>query len=111
MLTERQRSHLLFWIIAVLISEAIMCVFSRYLEGLYALIALLFLGGVILRATHLYPGKREPLMLDSSGVVIALIFALCAHIFTMSYLRFVLILFSSCIVVPHLIYIITNRNI
>jgi hypothetical protein len=111
MLTERQRSHLLFWVTAVIIAEGIMFLFNAYLEVIYGIIALLFLGGFVLRITHLYPGKWEPLILDSLGVVIALIFAYCAHILAVSHLQFILILFSSLIIVPHLIYILSQHEI
>ena len=111
MLTPNQRFHIIFWVVTIVIAESIMLLLNRYLSILYVIIVVLFFGGFALRVLHLYPGKKEPLILDFSAVVISLLFAYAGEIFKMSPLRFLLILTSSLIILPHLIYIISKEDI
>ena len=88
-----------------------MLVFNKHLSSAYLIIAFLFFAGFVLRALKLYPGKQEPLLLDSSTAVIALVFAHTSGLFRFSNIRLLLIPISSLIIFPHLIYIISNKNI
>lgn len=88
-----------------------MFLFDRHLAATYLVIALLFLGGFVLRLLNLYPGRPEPLILDLSGIFIALVFACAANILDLSSLRFLLILISSLIILPHIIYIVKRTDI
>jgi len=78
---------------------------NHYLVEIYAVVAVLFLCGFLLRVTKLYPGDQEPLILDLSAVVIALIFAAGAYALKVSGWRFCLIFCSSLIIFPHFVYI------
>ena len=111
MLNPRQWSYIKFWLVVIIISEVVLFLLNRYLAMLYLVIAILFLLGFILRILNLYPGRKEPLLLDSSAVIIALMFAYIAVMLKISNLRFLLIPVSSIIVLPHLKYIISNKNI
>lgn len=88
-----------------------MLLFNKYLFMIYLVIAGLFFVGLVLRILHLYPGKKEPFILDFFTVVIALLFASLAEIFKISNMRFVLLLTSSLIFLPHIMYIISNKTI
>ncbi|MGD9014697.1 MAG: hypothetical protein PVI33_01555 [Candidatus Omnitrophota bacterium] len=111
MLTKQQWSYIKFWLVVVIIAEVIMFLLNEYLVMLYLVIAVFFLCGFILRILNLYPGKKEPHLLDSSAVVIALLFAYVSAMLKISNMRFLLILTSSIIILPHLKYIISNENI
>jgi len=92
-----------------------MILLNRYLTVLYLAVAVLFLAGFGLRLFNRYPGKEEPLALDGSAVAIAILFAyislgLSGPPRTVG-LRIVLILCSSLIIVPHLLYIIRERDL
>jgi len=86
-----------------------MFICNRYLFEIYMVIAALFLGGFLLRVVKLYPGESEPLILDFSAVVLAVGFALAARSLDESGWRFLLILCSSPIIVPHFIYIALKK--
>ena len=86
-----------------------MLVFNYFLFKIYMAIAVLFFGGFLLRVLRLYPGKREPLILDFSAVMLAVGFALIARTLDESHWRFLLILCSSLIIVPHFIYIALEK--
>ena len=109
-LSQGQRSLIMFWVVVVLAAEIIMFVFNQHLPRIYLVVALLFTGGFALRIVNRYPGKKEPLILDFSGIVIALLFTYLATLLAVSNIRFVLILCSSLIILPHIIYIISNEK-
>lgn len=88
-----------------------MLLYSKYLVIFYLVIAGLFLIGFILRKLKLYPGKPEPIMLDASAVFIAVLFAYCAYLSVIPQARLVLTLMSSAIVLPHLVHIVSNKDI
>ena len=106
---KTQWLYLRYWIILVVIAEAIMFIFNQDLDTIYLIIAWAFCIGLILRILKFYPGKREPFILDFLGLIIGFIFAYMARLLALSNFRFLLILFSSLIVMPHLIYIISNE--
>jgi hypothetical protein len=110
-LTKNQWRHIRHWIVLVALAEGLMCAVNRYLSLIYLVIAISFLAGFALRVFNLYPGKTEPLSLDSSAVAIALIFSYIAGCLEGSPLRFLLIFISSLIMLPHLIYIISKKDI
>jgi len=87
-------------------AEGLMLVLHRQLYWVYVVIAVLFACGFFLRVFRLYPGKEEPLVLDASAVVIALLFARAAFFLQFSVWRFVLIFVSSLIIMPHFQYIL-----
>ena len=97
------------WLILVFITEVLMLVFNGFLAEIYILIAVLFLGGFVLRLLRLYPGEAEPLYLDLSAVVLAGLFSFLAALWLDSNLRFMLILCSSVIIVPHFVFIAQNK--
>lgn len=111
MLKSTQQAYINFWVIVVIIAEAMMILLNNYLFVIYLVIASLFFIGFLLRLLRLYPGKEEPLLLDSSAVAIALLFAYASGFFKFSGIRFILILISSLIIVPHIVYIVSNENI
>lgn len=111
MFTKNQWSYIAHWIILVIIAEVLMLIFNRYLSSIYLIIACLFLVGFCLRLLKLYPGKEEPIILDSSAVIISILFAYISNILQQTNLRFILIFISSLIILPHLIYIINKKDI
>ena len=98
------------WLTAVIVAETVMLIRYHDLVLIYLLIAALFLGGWGLRMLKLYPGQPEPLILDFSGAALAAGFALLAAWLDQSGWRFVLILCSSTIIIPHLIYIYREKS-
>jgi len=111
MFTRTKKSLIIYWVTLVIIAEIIMLFLNRYLSVIYLIIAGMFLIGFLLRILRLYPGKYEPLILDFSAILISFLFAYIAEVFRLSNGRFVVILFSSLIILPHLAYIISNKNI
>jgi len=111
MLSKNQYSLFKFWFTVVVIAELLMLIMNKYLFLFYTGIAILFFGGFFLRALHLYPGKREPLILDLSGMAIAFLYAYFAEILKFSNLRFLLIFASSLIILPHLFYIVAKPEV
>ena len=110
-LNKNQRGYIKHWLILIIIAEGFLLIFNKYLPILYLLITLLFLGGWILRLLNLYPGKSEPLILDISGACIGLVFFYLTTVFKLSNVRFLLIFVSSVIILPHLFFILANKNI
>jgi len=111
MLTKNQRSYIIHWLILLIIAEILMLIFNEYLSLIYLVIACLFLVGFCLRLLKFYPGKEEPLILDSSAVIIGILFAYISNILKEINLRFILIFISSLIILPHLIYIVKKKDI
>ncbi|MCM8763555.1 MAG: hypothetical protein NC927_00480 [Candidatus Omnitrophica bacterium] len=111
MLTRRQRSFLRFWISTIIISKGILFLLNRYLILLYAIISFLFFLGFSLRILNLYPGEKEPLILDGLAVLIGILFVFLAGVFASTKLRFLLIALSFFIVLPHLVYIVKDKDI
>lgn len=82
-----------------------MLIFNHHLMHLYGGIMVLFAGGLLLRMLKFYPGETEPLILDASAVLIAGLYGFLAFVGQDSGWRFVLILTSSAVVMPHFVYI------
>ncbi len=97
------------WLALILAAEILMLIFNQYLVGIYLGISALFLGAGVFRMVGLYPGEGEPLILDFSAVILALMFAVFAYYGAHTPWRFFIILCSSLIVVPHFIYIIRYK--
>ena len=110
-LKKNQWKSIRKWIIAVLIVEILMLFLNRYLPVLYLTVSILFLGGLCLRLLRIYPGKAEPLILDASAALIALAYAGVSVALETANLRFLLVLTSSVIILPHLAYIFSGRDI
>jgi len=110
MITSIQWRYIKKWIIAIVAAEVIMLVLNGFLPMLYVTVAVLFFAGFILRVLRIYPGEDEPLVLDASAVIIALLLAYFAAGQRYSAWRFLLIFFSSVIIVPHLVYIVTDKK-
>jgi len=72
-------------------------------------IAALFAGGFLLRVLNVYPGEKEPLILDFSAVALSLLYALLSVAAGFSAWRYVLIFSSSVIVFPHFVYILREK--
>ena len=106
---QSQWRYLRHWLILLLIVEASMFIFNKKLFEIYSVIGVLFLGGFLLRCFKVYPGEKEPLELDLSGFCLALFYALLARFLGASGLRFVLILTSSAIIIPHFLFIIKEK--
>ena len=106
-LTRDQKGLLINWLRIVLIAEIILFLFRDRLLTILFLIAFLFLIGLILRISKLYPGRPEPLILDSSAVIIALLIALAYKAFLISAI-FVMSV-APIIILPHIIYIIRTE--
>jgi len=100
--------YLRHWLALVLPVEILMFIFNRYLPIIYVGVALLFTGGFLLRLLKVYPGKPEPLILDLSGILIAIIYGLTAQAVGLSPWRFLLIITSSAIILPHIFYILNT---
>ncbi|MFC1480517.1 hypothetical protein ACFL5Y_03620 [Candidatus Omnitrophota bacterium] len=99
------------WIVTIILAEILMFVLNRHLVVIYLAVSVIFFLGVLLRILKLYPGNDEPLILDGSAVVLALIWAFLARVIGMSGWRFLLILSSSAIVMPHLWYVINMKEV
>lgn len=111
MLTSRQWRYIRFWIIAIFLAEILMLLLNEHLPFTYYLIAAAFSCGLIFRVIRVYPGKDEPLILDASAAGIALFWGFMARVADGSGWRFLLILTSSMIILPHLMYIVGKRDI
>jgi len=110
MLTKTKRAYIGYWVVLLITAEGIMLLFNQWLVLSYLIVALLFLGAFFLRAIGRYPGKPEPLVLDASAVVLAVVFGYAAYVLRGSHARFLLLLTSSVIIMPHIIYIIREDN-
>ncbi|MBN1793948.1 MAG: hypothetical protein JW844_03190 [Candidatus Omnitrophica bacterium] len=110
-LTERQWRYIRHWVILVVLCEVVMMVYSASLDVIYGIIALLFSGRLFLRTVRCYPGANEPLYLDGSAVAISLFYLFLARLAGESWIRFTLLFTSSVIILPHLIYIVSHRDI
>jgi len=108
-LTESQWPYFKFWLFSLLAAESIMLILNGMLFEIYIIIAVLFLCGFLLRIFHLYPGQKEPLILDLSAVIMAVLYSLLAERVGESLWRFLLILSSSLIIFPHLVYIAREK--
>ena len=111
MFSKKQWFYLRHWIILLISAELIMMLFNRYLWISYLVIAGLFLVGFLLRVFNLYPGVKEPLVLDFSAVLISALMSYVSFLIKDSNIRFILIIVSSIIILPHLIYIICREDI
>jgi hypothetical protein len=109
MVKETHWRYYRFWLSAIFLVETLMLILNHALVPIYFLIAGVFLIGFLLRVFRLYPGEAEPLILDFSGMVIAVIFAYLAQWLGDSPGRFLLIFCSSAIIVPHFIYIALKK--
>lgn len=109
--TENQWRYIKLWLVTIILAEAAMFVLNEHLPAIYLAISAVFFVGVTLRVLGLYPGSKEPLVLDASAVLIALIMSCIAKLLGSSGWRFLLILTSSVIVMPHLLYIISKDDI
>jgi len=69
-------------------------------QYLYLVISLCFLIGFILRKFDLYPGKKEPLILDFSTFLISLIFFILTKIGLKIEIKFSFLI----TLLPHLLY-------
>ncbi len=76
----------------------------------YSLIAMAFGAGWLLRLCRLYPGQDEPLILDLPGAILAAGYAVLAGWMGDSNGRFLLILCSSLIILPHVIYVYVEKH-
>jgi len=107
--SKTQWPYLRFWLTAVVLAEGIMLIFSHDLFLLYLFIGIVFAGGFLLRVFRLYPGQPEPFILDGSAIVIAVLLAFASRGLGGSAWRFALILCSSVIILPHLVYILKEK--
>ena len=110
-LTKNKWLYIRHWIILIITVEILMLLFNCYLPLIYLIISILFLVGLGLRVLNLYPGKEEPLILDSSAVFIALVLAHTSKWLSTFNIKSLLISISSIIILPHLVYIICKRDI
>ena len=108
-LSESQWRYVRHWFILIIGAEILMMIFNQFLFEAYAIVGALFAGGFLLRILKLYPGEWEPLILDFSAVILAICYAILAKILGPSIFRFVLILCSSGIIVPHFIFIYREK--
>ena len=108
-ISQSQWGYYRHWLILVVGVEAVMLVLNTRLFEIYGIIAGLFAVGFLLRCLHVYPGEEEPLILDFSAVVLAVGYACLARWLGESAWRFLLILCSSGIIVPHFIYIAREK--
>ena len=108
-ITPSQGRYYRFWLCALLFTEGLMLIFNKHLFFIYLVIAVLFLGGFLLRLFHLYPGDHEPLFLDFFAFVAAVCFAFVGECLVGSLWRYLLILCSSVILIPHFIFITQHK--
>ena len=94
-----------------MIAESIMLFLNRHLPYIYAVIAILFFIGLCLRILDIYPGKKEPLFLDASAAVMAAALSWLSKTMQWSNIRFFLIVCSSVIILPHILYILQKKDI
>lgn len=106
---DSQWAYYRHWLILIVVTEALMLVFSGHLVEIYLAVAVVFAVGFLLRVFKLYPGQWEPLSLDLSAAVLALAFVLAARWLGASPWRFLLILCSSLIVFPHFVFIAREK--
>jgi len=108
-ISETQWPYFKHWLILIGIAEGLMLILNKSLFEIYLLIAVVFLIGFTLRVFQLYPGQGEPLILDLSAAIIAIGFAYGGQWLIDSFWRFILILCSSIMIIPHFIYIAQEK--
>jgi hypothetical protein len=102
--SKEQKRYLFHWLRIVLVVEAIFFIFRDKILFLLLLVSILFFIGLILRISKLYPGRPEPLILDSYAVIISLLIAFAYKAFLISAIFVISI--APVIILPHIIYII-----
>ena len=107
--TPSQWSYYRHWLILTSVAEIVMLFLNRFLPEIYAVIAVLFAAALVMRVLKIYPGQPEPVRLGFWAVVIACLFCFAARLFGGSVVRFIVIFFSSAIILPHLIYIAREK--
>jgi len=108
-ITDSQWGYFRHWFILLLCAEGLMLIFNKLIVQMYLSVAVLFLVGFFLRAFHLYPGQKEPLVLDFSAVCLACVYSSLGNWLIDSPWRFLLILCSSIIIIPHFVYIVKEK--
>ncbi len=97
------------WFIVTVVAECAMLLFHQSLTLIYTAIAAAFLGAALLRWLRIYPGEEEPLFCDLGGAFIACGYAGVAFCLRASHGRFLEIMMSSGILIPHFIYIAREK--
>lgn len=109
---RNQKDHLLQWLIIVMIIELFLFLIPIKLWLGFVLIGIAFMGGFLLRLFKIYPGEREPLVVDFSTALIAFL----ASYFISLIEGFLILLVSKIftpfiILIPHFVYIANNKKI
>jgi len=106
-LSENQKRLIFHWLRIVLVAEVMLFLFRDKMLYILFLISTLFFVGFLLRLFKMYPGNDEPLDLDASAVVIALLITF-AYRYALISVGFAM-LFAPVIILPHIIYIIRTN--
>lgn len=109
-LNKRQKILLIYWLSLVAAAEVVMLLLKGQLTIIYLIVAGLFFIGLGLRILNIYPGRKEPLMLDLSAVAISLLYAFFSTVAAEVLYTYLLIFTSSVIILPHLVYIVRGND-
>jgi len=111
-LTKNQKGNLIHWALIFAPIEVITLLFHKITCFLMIMIGIAFFIGFFLRLIGKYPGKHEPLILDISSGTIAVVGGLSYLFFTPGMLAiFFRGMLLIIILIPHLIYILKNRDV
>jgi len=111
-LTQNQKSHLLQWLVMILILESLLILFPLLAWRIFLACGAAFLFGFVLRLLNVYPGKHEPLILDLLSGILAVVGAIgCLAAGTSYFLSALRIAVPPLSATPHIIYIMRNRDI
>ena len=111
MLTKNQKGYIKHWTVIIFIAICLLFASRGYLSIAYSIAAALFFIGLSLRLLNLYPGKREPLILDLSAVLIAALLVVISDKAGGSVNIAILISMSPVIILPHIFYIVLKKDI
>lgn len=107
-LTKNQIEHLVLWGFGILIIEIISFFFAAFAWLVFLLFGLAFFVALVLRMFKKYQGKYEPLWVDLSSGILALVGAFLCY---QTRLVVVRILTPIIAVVPHFVYILANKSL
>jgi len=104
---RHQKLYFYYWIILLGWGELALFVFARRQSLILILISAGFFVGFILRLLRLYPGKREPLVVDLSTCLLALL--LSTYITGFNPPNAIALILLPFITIPHIFYIISRK--
>ena len=112
LLEKNQTGHILQWLIYIAVFELLLFLVPVRAWIILVVIGAGFIIAAALRIAHLYPGEKEPVVVDIFSGILAFICAILTVIIENLPAHYVVKAVSPFIIlIPHLTYIIFNRDI